>query len=148
MAYPVEFVEFCLVVHGKMTALRKEVLFILWRSKKPLKAYEILNVLHTVQPHAKPTSVYRVLDFLVASGLVHKIDFLQAYALCTDIDSHASSEIMLVCHVCHRVLEIFDALIHRQLFDLAKFNHFTWEEGMIELKGLCQDCAKKNPCSH
>lgn len=84
MAYPVAFLDFCATVAHKPTSLRKNVLYILWRSDKPLKAYDILEQLLQFNANAKPPAVYRVLDYFVALGLVHKIESIQSYSLCQE----------------------------------------------------------------
>lgn len=63
MTYPSLFVEYCSTLAIKLTALRKDVLYILWRAEKPLKAYEILENLLITKPNATPPSVYRALIF-------------------------------------------------------------------------------------
>ena len=63
MNYPVLFTQYCSTLELKLTSLRKEVLYILWCAKKPLKAYEILDDLLKTKSNSTPPTVYRALLF-------------------------------------------------------------------------------------
>ena len=67
----------------RLTSLRENVLKALWQSHKAQGAYDIL---HSLNSHSKkklaPLSVYRALDFLVSTGLAHRIESLNAYIGC------------------------------------------------------------------
>ena len=120
-------------------------MFILWYVDKPLKAYEILNELLLIKQNSKPPTVYRVLDYLVDCGVVHKIESIQSYTLCHEPKKNLASEVLMVCNRCHGVREVYDndmiALIHK----LSQENLFIVGQDVIELKGLCFACnAHKN----
>ncbi|MFC3908098.1 Fur family transcriptional regulator [Legionella dresdenensis] len=139
-AYPAEFIAFCKLLDYRLTSLRKRILYILWSSDKPLKAYQILSQLHLTQENSKPPTVYRVLDYLVECKLIHKIESIQSYVLCRKPDEHPVSEILLVCNACHRILEACDKHIHNLLKQLGLNNNFNIEKNAIELKGYCNHC--------
>ena len=76
MTYPPLFLDYCESIGTRrLTSIRKSVLFILWHIDKPLKAYEILDALLERKQHSQAATVYRVLDYLVTMGIVHKIEF-------------------------------------------------------------------------
>ena len=58
----------------RLTPLRQDILDILRANNKPLGAYEILEKLKHKRPNAEPPTVYRVLDFLIDSKCVHRIE--------------------------------------------------------------------------
>jgi len=147
MAYPQSFIDFCATIDYRLTSLRKKILFILWDSAKPLKAYEILNRLLLTKQNSMPPTVYRVLDFLVDCGVVHKIESIQSYALCQEPDKQLSTEILMVCNNCHQVMEIYNKEIHTLISLLSKDKKFYLGQDAIELKGFCDKCHNNN-CSH
>lgn len=140
MGYPVAFLDFCATVAHKPTSLRKNVLYILWRSSKPLKAYDILEQLLQFNANAKPPAVYRVLDYFVALGLVHKIESIQSYSLCQEHEKKYHCELLMVCHHCHAVAEVYDSDLHALIKQLGQTQRFALQESSIEIKGLCESC--------
>ena len=75
----------------RLTNQRKAVLRLLCESEKPLSAYELLDRMRDTVRNPTPPTVYRVLDFLVEQGLVHKLESLTPkkhnpfYLSCPDI---------------------------------------------------------------
>ncbi|MDX1838771.1 transcriptional repressor [Legionella taurinensis] len=143
MGYPVAFLEFCATVEHKPTSLRKNVLYILWRSNKPLKAYDIVEQLLQFNANAKPPAVYRVLDYFVALGLVHKIESIQSYSLCQEHEKKHHCELLMVCNQCHTVAEVYDADLHALIKQLGLKQQFALQEDSIEIKGLCEPCQQQ-----
>ncbi|MDP3705565.1 MAG: Fur family transcriptional regulator [Legionellaceae bacterium] len=142
MNYPIEFAEYCETLTLKLTALRKAVLYILWCAKKPTKAYDVLNNLLKIKPNATPPTVYRALDFFVASGILHKIESIQSYTLCCEPVKQQPTEVLMVCNMCHQVVETYDTLVHTLFTKLADLHLFQLNQNAIELKGTCQDCLE------
>src|SRR6201991_4790377 len=66
----------------KFTPIRRQVLGALLSSHRPLGAYEIIDELAKSMPRPAPITVYRALDFLMANGLVHRIESRNAYLAC------------------------------------------------------------------
>ena len=124
----------------KLTSLRKHVLYILWSEKKPLKAYDILEELLKTKTNATPPTVYRALMFFLESGIVHKIESIQSYTLCCEPEKHLPLEVLMVCNVCHSVIEVYDEPIRRLLDELSHDHEFQLKQNAIELKGLCKTC--------
>ncbi|MBA2653395.1 MAG: transcriptional repressor [Tatlockia sp.] len=143
MIYPTSFLNYCATIELKITSLRKSVLFILWSTEKPLKAYEILDKLLNIKENARPPTVYRVLDYFVEYGVVHKIESIQSYTLCHEPEKHYSSEVLMVCNGCHQVNELYDEAMHALVQKLAAENHFHLGKGAIELRGNCDKCINQ-----
>lgn len=140
MNFPIPFLQYCAALELRLTSLRKEVLYILWCAKKPLKAYELLDDLLKIKPNSKPTTVYRTLVFFVESALVHKIESIQSYTLCCEPEKHWSSEVLMVCNDCHQVIELYDETLRRLVAGLADEHRFQLKQDAIELKGTCKQC--------
>lgn len=140
MSYPISFLQYCATLELKLTSLRKEVLYILWCAKRPLKAYEILDDLLKIKSNSTPPTVYRALIFFLESGTVHKIESIQSYTLCCEPEKHLSSEVLMVCNECHQVIEVYDVAVRNIVIKLAKEHSFQLKQDAIELKGLCTKC--------
>lgn len=143
MSYPEEFIHFCTTLPEKLTSLRKNILYILWKADKPLKAYDILQLLLTTKDNSKPPTVYRVLDYFVAAGLVHKIESIQCYTLCQEHEKHHQVEILMLCNQCHQVQEIYDKNLHIMVNKLTHRQGFALSQHAIELNGICRLCQEK-----
>ncbi|ARG96511.1 Fur family transcriptional regulator [Legionella micdadei] len=140
MNYPTLFLNYCLAIDLRLTSLRRSVLYILWSTAKPLKAYEILDRLLQIKQNAKPPTVYRVLDYFVDYGVVHKIESIQSYTLCHEPEKHHSSEVLMVCNDCHQVNELYDQTMHDLVQKISQENQFHLGQGAIELRGICNKC--------
>jgi Fur family transcriptional regulator, zinc uptake regulator len=124
-----------------LTPLRRQVLTILSESSAPLGAYAIIDQLSRRErkPVAPPT-VYRTLEFLLDHGFVYKIESRNAYAPCEHL-GHAHHGALLLCEKCGRSDEIEDAKLDRLLKATAARSGFAPHRQMVELLGLCRDCA-------
>ncbi len=141
MSYPQSFLTYCNKLNLKLTSLRKEILFILWSNdNKPLKAYEILESLLKTKLNATPPNVYRTLDFFVENGAIHKIESIQSYTICCEPIKRLFTEILMVCNLCHNVIETYDNAIHDLFKQISSQNYFSLTTNAIELKGTCKTC--------
>jgi Fur family zinc uptake transcriptional regulator len=124
-----------------LTPLRRQVLTILAESSAPLGAYAIIDQLSRLEgkPIAPPT-VYRTLDFFLAHGFIYKIESRNAYAPCEHL-GHAHHGALLLCEKCGRSDEIEDVKLDRLLQEAAARAGFAPHRQMVELVGLCRDCA-------
>ena len=126
----------------QLTPLRRQVLAILAESSAPLGAYAIIDQLSRREgkPVAPPT-VYRTLDFFLEHGFVYKIESRNAYAPCEHL-GHAHHGALLLCEKCGRSDEIEDVKLDRLLQEAAARAGFAPHRQMVELVGLCRDCAE------
>ena len=124
-----------------LTPLRRQVLIILAASSNPLGAYAIIDRLSRLEGKAiAPPTVYRTLEFFLEHGFVHKIESRNAYAPCEHL-GHAHHGALLLCEKCGRSDEIEDVKLDRLLQEAAKRAGFAPHRQMVELVGLCRDCA-------
>ena len=124
-----------------LTPLRRRILTILAESSAPLGAYAIIERLSRLEskPVAPPT-VYRTLDFFLDHGFVYKIESRNAYAPCEHL-GHAHHGVLLLCDKCGRSDEIEDLGLDHLLQETAARAGFAPHRQMVELLGLCRDCA-------
>lgn len=125
----------------RLTPLRQQVLEALWGTHQAQGAYDVLNALNKkAKKKLAPLSVYRALDFLVAEGLVHRIESLNAYVGCPHPEqSHALQ--FLICGECRLVVELDESKINRTLAASAQVHGFTPTRTVVEVIGLCSTCT-------
>lgn len=125
---------------SQLTPLREKVLQIVWKSHKPVGAYDVLDELSHSHKSARPPTVYRALDFLMGEGLIHKIESLNAYLGCVEAGAPHSGH-FLICRKCGATEEIVDPKLEAALDQAAKRARFKAERQVVEISGLCAHCT-------
>ncbi|MGI4812565.1 MAG: Fur family transcriptional regulator [Janthinobacterium lividum] len=123
----------------RLTPIRRKVLELLLASGRATKAYAILDEMKKVHPSSAPPTVYRALDFLLSARLVHKIESINAFAVCHDL-THCRHGILIVCQHCGEVTELHDPALQRSLVGKIHDAGYRLADDDIELKGLCPAC--------
>ena len=124
----------------RLTSRRRQVLEILLASHQPLGAYEILERLNeSGSDKIAPPIVYRALEFLLAEGLVHRIESRNAFVGCVH-PGHGTAAQFLICRDCDQVAE----LEHQDSTLLARADDMGFEvdHSVIEITGTCAECRK------
>jgi Fur family zinc uptake transcriptional regulator len=125
----------------RFTALRRQVLCLVWDSHKPVGAYDILDRLKQDGKKAAPPTVYRALEFLIEADLVHRLDSLNAFVGCPDPSSSHRGQ-FLICRGCRTVAELDNAKIDSLVQETAADLGFSAEQQMLEIQGLCSACQE------
>jgi Fur family transcriptional regulator, zinc uptake regulator len=126
----------------KFTPLRRQVLRALLSSHRPLGAYEIIEELARAAPRPAPITVYRALDFLMANGLVHRIESRNAYLACAHDHDSTALVAFLICERCGAVGEIPAASIADSLRAAAGALGFASKLSVVEITGTCAHCQQ------
>ncbi|MEO8803682.1 MAG: transcriptional repressor [Rudaea sp.] len=124
----------------RLTEIRSQVLELIADSRKPVKAYDLLDRLKDARSNAAPPTVYRALDFLLDNGFIHKLQSINAYVSC-----HHPSVVhqvpFLICDVCESATEICDERVADLLNDQARDLGFRPRAQTLEVHGVCKSCA-------
>ncbi len=126
----------------KFTPIRRQVLQALLSSHRPLGAYEVIDELARSMPRPAPITVYRALEFLMANGLVHRIESRNAYLACAHDHDAASLVAFLICERCGSVGEIPAASVAQSLSNAARTSGFAPKLSVVEITGTCAHCQK------
>lgn len=132
----------CVQQGQRLTKIRRRALELIWESHRPLGAYQLLAKLAEEGFNSAPPTVYRALDFLLAAGLIHKVESMNAYLGCAHADK-AHKGYFLICDDCHNVMEFDYQDIHTALIAKAAQQGFELRAETIELTGLCAKCKSK-----
>jgi Fur family zinc uptake transcriptional regulator len=130
----------CAARGARLTPVRARALEILLESHRALGAYELLDRLKADGFAAQPPAAYRALDFLVAHGLAHRIEKLNAFVACgRPEEGHAPA--FMICRGCGAVAE---SPVQRGALDAAAAAlGFAIETAVVEAEGLCPACRAK-----
>lgn len=126
----------------RFTPVRRKVLEILLQDHRALGAYTILDKLREDGFGSQPPIAYRALDFLVANGLAHKIERLNAFIACAHTN-HSHTPAFMICRLCDAVAEALSSTAQGALCDTARTTGFRIERTVIEAEGICPSCLDK-----
>lgn len=108
----------------------------------PLTAYAILDVLRDEGMRA-PLQVYRALTKLMNVGLVHRLESLNAFVVCSHPDSGChEAAAFAICEACGQVEEFAPDEALSLLQGWAQSKDFSVSRINIELRGVCAKCRK------
>jgi Fur family transcriptional regulator, zinc uptake regulator len=126
---------------SKLTGQRRDILASVAQSHSAVGAYDIIERMAEHGPRPAPITVYRALDFLLAHGLVHKIESRNAFVACSH--SHEGQPAaLLICETCGTVSELDAPEVFECLTGKAKAQKFSPAHTMIEMSGTCGACAR------
>ncbi|HEY1608134.1 MAG TPA: Fur family transcriptional regulator [Paraburkholderia sp.] len=123
----------------KLTPIRRKVLELLLASGRATKAYSLLDEMRQIHPGSAPPTVYRALDFLLSAGLIHRIESINAFAVCHDL-TQCQHGILVVCQQCGNVTELHEPKLRQALVTQIEGAGYRLAGDGIELKGLCAQC--------
>ena len=133
--------QLCASRKRRLTSRRQQVLEIMLASHQPMGAYDILAELNRVgnADRIAPPIVYRALDFLMAEGLIHRIESKNAFITCVH-PGHESTAQFLICRDCDQVAELETS--EQSLLAAADNLGFTVDHSVVEITGVCAQCQK------
>ncbi len=133
--------ELCVTRKLRLTPRRRQVLEIMLASHQPMGAYDILARLNSAgdADRVAPPIVYRALEFLMAEGLIHRIESRNAFITCIQ-PGHESAAQFLICRDCEQVAEI--EATEQSLFAAADNIGFAVDHSVVEITGVCAECQK------
>jgi len=132
-----QLVSKCLDSGRSATPQRMTIVDALDSSGKNLSAYELLDLLNAKGHIFNISTIYRVLDFWIEMGVVHKIDSSNTYLICNDTHTN-HFHVLLQCSNCKSVEE--SCQISAQL-SMPGSNKFSIKDGqVIEFLGVCNNC--------
>jgi len=129
----------------RLTAIRARVLGFVAAAGKPIKAYDLLELVREGEGAgaAAPPTVYRALDFLLANGFIHKLESVNSFVACHHPNAAQHSAPFLICDGCHKAVELEDENVVATLDAQARALGFSPQTQTLEVHGLCAECATK-----
>ena len=123
------------------TPMRAAIFDALASEDRPASAYDIADTVSKARgKRVAPNSVYRILDLFVRTNLANRIESANAYL----VNTHPGCRhdcIFLICDDCGKATHIDDDRVTGALRDAGKDAGFTDVRPVVELRGLCDDCA-------
>ena len=124
----------------RLTPLRERVLRLVAEAERPVKAYDLLDLIRDDKGPAAPPTVYRALDFLLEHGFIHKLESINAFVGCHQPRVQHSVP-FLICDRCQSAVELEDERVTSLLNDQARALGFRPQAQTLEVHGLCAACS-------
>ena len=132
-----QLISKCLESGRSATPQRMSIIDELCTARKNLSAYDLRDSLKNKGSSFNISTIYRVLDFWIDVGVVHKMESSNTYLVCND--SHTNHfHVLLHCTSCKSVEESCQV---SAMLSLPTSNKFEVSGGQaVELNGLCKKC--------
>ncbi len=137
----------CAARGARLTVLRRRVLELVWGSHRPVGAYAILDGLGRHGGAGAPPTVYRALEFLLAHGLIHRIETQNAFVGCCQPGERHMGQ-FLICSGCGNAAELDGGAIAEAVSAAASRHGFAVERQIVEVSGVCANCAGSRDGRH
>lgn len=128
----------CIADGETWTAPRDRVYRLLLASRGSVKAYDLIAQFNK-DGRTKPPTVYRALDFLMARGLVHRLQTEAAYVSCGQVGAHDRGAGFIIYDCCGGVEEL--ELDESKVRSVAAANGFSVTGTVMEAHGTCPRCG-------
>lgn len=123
------------------TAMRADVFEALAAQDRPASAYDIAEAVGQRRgKRVAANSVYRILDLFVRTNLANRVESANAYLA----NSHPGCRhdcIFLICDDCGQAMHLDDDKLTGALRQAGRDAGFAEVRPVVELRGICQDCA-------
>ncbi len=131
---------------SKLTKKRKQLLSLLLQAHKAISAYELIELFSEEFKQTIPAmSVYRILDYFVGIGLIHKVNAVNKFVACSqihNIENHGCTK-LLFCQQCQQVQETpLNTSIYKTLLDEVTQSGSQLCSQPIELSCICNTCTE------
>ena len=134
--------NYCLKKKKSLTPSRTLVIKTLSKHKKPISAYELRDEINNNgDVSINISQIYRVLEFWIDLGLIHKISSINKFVLCIKPEEK-HTHMLNFCTVCEKVFETCNEKMGLNLkkstakLDLA-FNNTR----SVEIPVICPQCS-------
>ena len=125
---------------ARLTPQRRDVLSCVAQSHAATGAYELIDRMAGHGARPAPITIYRALDFLLAHGLVHKIESRNAYVACSH-PHEGKPAALLICEGCGTVAELDAPESFAALTRGAEEQGFKASRTVVEMSGHCGHCV-------
>ena len=130
------------VQHAGKSLTKQRCLIIetLAANELPMSAYELRDQINITEQNLNISTIYRVLDFWIGLGLIHKIESANRFMVCSDEHRHQFHAIQH-CIRCENVRESCELASQMRIEMSHEFR--ALKNQVIEIQGTCLDCLAK-----
>ena len=134
--------NYCLKKKKSLTLSRTLVIKTLSKYKKPISAYELRDEINSNgDVNINISQIYRVLEFWIDLGLIHKVSSINKFLLCiTPKEKH--THMLNFCTVCEKVFETCNEQMGLNFKkSTAKLDLTFNNTRCVEIPVICTQCS-------
>lgn len=124
----------------KFTPQRKAIFDAVFATHRHFDADEMVLILRQRGKYVSRASVYRTLDLLVKSGLVHAMELVDSKKVYEHVAGHKHHD-HLVCLECGRAIEFDDSFIEMLQEKVCDRLNFRAQHHSLRIFGKCEKCC-------
>ena len=134
--------NYCLKKKKSLTPSRTLIIKTLAKYKKPISAYELRDEINKNKDlRINISQIYRVLEFWIDLGLIHKISSINKFLLCVTPDEK-HIHMLNYCTVCEKVYETCNEQMGLNLKkSTAKLDLVFNTTRSVEIPVICPQCS-------
>ena len=132
----------CLKHKKSLTPSRTLIIKTLSKHEKPKSAYDLQEEINKNEnTNLNISTIYRVLDFWINIGLIHKVASLNKYLIClTPDEKHA--HMLNFCTVCEKVIETCSERMGLNFKKSTKKLDLSFNGSQpVEIPVICSNCS-------
>lgn len=136
-----DILKYCVKEKLYLTPTRMILIDLLSKHSKPKSAYELLKLINKKKNISLNIStIYRVLNFWIALGFVHKITALNKYILCVRPDEKHIHMLNFCVH-CEKIIESCNKSVDLSLEKITKKLNLKFSNSRsLEIPVICSSC--------
>lgn len=128
-----------------LTVHRRAVFDVILDRKDHPTADQVHAEVQTRLPGLSRMSVYRILDMLVATGMVNKVCHP---GMAARYDPKTRQHHHLICLSCERIIDLEEPRLNRVPLPDTRGLGFEINDYHIHFRGMCADCLRKGNTKH
>ena len=132
--------EYCVKNKKSLTPTRLLIIKTLFDHNKPKSAYELKDEINNDKGNINISTIYRVLEFWIKIGVIHKISSINKYFICsTPKEKHI--HMLNFCTKCNKVYESCNKSMGLNFTkSVADLKLSMNKQASIEIPVLCASC--------
>ncbi len=130
----------CINNKKSLTPTRALIINVLSSHSKPRSAYDLKEEINKTDKNINISTIYRVLEFWMKLGLVHKISSINKFLLCSE-PNEKHTHMLNFCTSCEKVIETCSEAMGLNLKkSTSKLDLTLNKEHSIEVPVICTSC--------
>ncbi len=137
-----ELLNHCLKHKKSLTLSRTLVIKTLSKHSKPKSAYDLQKEINKIEgTNLNISTIYRVLDFWMKLGLIHKIAAINKFLMCLS-PNEKHTHMLNFCTICEKVVETCSDRMGLNLKKSTQKLDLSFDNAHpVEIPVICSNCS-------
>ncbi|MBA2355047.1 MAG: transcriptional repressor [Luteitalea sp.] len=137
---PAAYIDSLRPAGSKRSSKRDLIVSVFLGQDGHLTADDLVDLIRKQDQRISRATVYRTLTWMEQAGIARKVDFGEGRFRFEHSYRHPR-HFHLICKACNRSMEFLSSDIEQMIEEVAAARGFTVKQAVVQLYGLCEDCA-------